>query len=96
MQISKHVSDRRRGFVSSIQKGLIINEGKVITGFCHTVDRPRPVVEVEEEEDEMEDESELLLEKVEEDMAAEISDEDEEDILHLDDMHNLHIGNKVL
>lgn len=44
----------------------------------------------------MDDESELLLEKVEEEMAAEISDEEEEDLLHIDDLQNLRFGNKVL
>lgn len=43
--------------------------------FCCAFGRPELVVEVEEEDDEMEDESELLLEKVEEEMAAEVSDE---------------------
>lgn len=57
--------------------------------------RPEPFVEVEQEDDEVEDESELILEKVEEEMAAEISDEEEENLLHIDDLQNLHTGNKV-
>jgi hypothetical protein len=69
---------------------------KKVIYICLTVGRPEPFVEVEQEDDEVEDESELLLEKVEEDMAAEISDEEEENLLHVDDLQNLHIGNKVI
>lgn len=58
--------------------------------------RPEPFVEVEQEDDEVEDESELILEKVEEEMAAEISDEEEENLLHIDDLQNLRVGNKVI
>jgi hypothetical protein len=64
--------------------------------FCRAFGRPELVVEVEEEDDEMEDESELLLEKVEEEMAAEVSDEEDENLLHIDDLQNLRVGNKVL
>lgn len=60
------------------------------------MDRPEPFVEVEQEDDEVEDESELILEKVEEEMAAEISDEEEENLLHIDDLQNLRVGNKVI
>ena len=69
---------------------------KKVICICLTVGRPEPFVEVEQEDDEVEDESELLLEKVEEDMAAEISDEEEENLLHVDDLQNLHIVNKVI
>ena len=58
--------------------------------------RPEPFVEVEQEDDEVEDESELILEKVEEEMAAEMSDEEEENLLHIDDLQNLRVGNKVM
>lgn len=58
--------------------------------------KPEPFVEVEQEDDEVEDESELILEKVEEEMAAEISDEEEENLLHIDDLQNLRVGNKTL
>ena len=58
--------------------------------------RPEPFVEVEQEDDEVEDESELILEKVEEEMAAEISDEEEESLLHIDDLQNLRTGSKVI
>jgi estrogen-related receptor beta like 1 len=58
--------------------------------------KPEPFVEVEQEDDEVEDESELILEKVEEEMAAEISDEEEENLLHIDDLQNLRTGNKTL
>lgn len=57
--------------------------------------KPELVVEVEEEDDEMEDESELLLEKVEEEMAAEVSDEEDENLLHIDDLHNMRVRNKT-
>lgn len=67
-----------------------------IINVCLTVGRPEPFVEVEQEDDEVEDESELILEKVEEEMAAEISDEEEENLLHIDDLQNLHVGNKVM
>lgn len=60
------------------------------------MDRPEPFVEVEQEDDEVEDESELILEKVEEEMAAEISDEEEENLLHIDDLQNLRVGSKVI
>ena len=43
----------------------------------------------------MEEEAELLLEKIEEEMAADYSDE-EENLLHIDDIQNLYIGNKVI
>ncbi|KAJ9585301.1 hypothetical protein L9F63_002886 [Diploptera punctata] len=56
--------------------------------------KPEPAVEIEQEDEEMEDESELLLEKIEEEMAADFSDEEEENLLHIDDLQNLRIGNK--
>ena len=76
-------------------KGTIVDCFEIIN-VCLTMGRPEPFVEVEQEDDEVEDESELILEKVEEEMAAEISDEEEENLLHIDDLQNLRIGNKVI
>lgn len=43
----------------------------------------------------VEDDSELLLERVEEDMAAEDSEDDEDNLLHVDDLQNIPNINKV-
>nr|CAD7455958.1 unnamed protein product [Timema tahoe] len=49
--------------------------------------KPEPPVELDHEEDvPVEDESELLLERVEEDMAAEGSDDEEETLLRIEDL----------
>ena len=47
--------------------------------------RPMPPQEVAEDEEEEIDEAELNLDKVEEEMAAEYSDEEEDEILHIDE-----------
>lgn len=51
--------------------------------------KPRPPPELDEENGIVEDDSELLLERVEEFMAAEDSEEDEDNLLHIDDLHNI-------
>ena len=49
--------------------------------------RPQPMMEADEDEGDLEiDEAELNLDKVEEDMAAEYSEEEEDDILHINDL----------
>nr|CAD7400041.1 unnamed protein product [Timema cristinae] len=49
--------------------------------------KPEPPVELDHEEDvPVEDESELLLERVEEDMAADYSDDEEETLLRIEDL----------
>jgi estrogen-related receptor beta like 1 len=48
--------------------------------------KPIPPTEAPGEDDEVEDDSELNLDKVEEEMAAEYSDEEEDEILHIDDL----------
>lgn len=57
--------------------------------------RPKPPVETEVEEQTVNDEAELLLEKIEEEMAAEDSEEDEDNMLHIDDLQNITNINKV-
>lgn len=44
----------------------------------------------------IEDDSELLLDKIEEEMAAEDSEEDEDNLLHIDDLQNITNINKVI
>lgn len=56
--------------------------------------KPKPPPELEEDEAQIEDESELILEKVEEEMAAVYSDEEEENLIHVDDLQNLSFGRK--
>ena len=51
-----------------------------------TWNKPIPPTETTGEEDEEVDDSELNLDKVEEEMAADYSDEEEEEILHIDDL----------
>ena len=60
--------------------------------FC----RPKPPPELDTEEIPIEDDSELLLEKIEEEMAAEDSEEDEDNLLHIDDLQNITNINKVI
>ena len=59
-----------------------------------TWSQPEAPEEEAKEDEEMEDDAEVLLDRVEEDMAGETSDEEEEDILHIDDFKNYH-QNKV-
>ena len=54
---------------------------------------PQPPEEESREDEEMEEEAEVFLDRVEEEMAGEYSDEEEEDILHIDDYSK--IQNKV-
>ena len=49
---------------------------------------PVPPDEEGQEDEEIEDDAEVNLDKVEEDMAAEYSEEEEGDILHIDDLAN--------
>ena len=49
---------------------------------------PVPPEEGRRDEEELDEEAELLLDRVEEDMADEYSEEEEEDILHIDDLAN--------
>uniref|UniRef100_A0A1B6ET33 Intraflagellar transport protein 57 homolog n=1 Tax=Cuerna arida TaxID=1464854 RepID=A0A1B6ET33_9HEMI len=58
--------------------------------------KPKPPVELEAEEQPIDDEAELLLEKIEEEMAAEDSEEDEDNLLHIDDLQNITNINKSL
>ena len=51
--------------------------------------RPIPPQEVAEDEEEDIDEAELNLDKVEEEMAAEYSDEEEDEILHIDEFSTM-------
>ncbi len=55
--------------------------------------RPEPPTETNMEDDELEDDAELNLEKVEEEMAAEYSEEEEDEILHIDDLQAVLPGN---
>lgn len=57
--------------------------------------RPEPVREKDVEEEELEDEAELLLEKVEEEMATVFSDEEDENILNVDDLRNVQFQKMV-
>lgn len=57
--------------------------------------KPEPVREKDEEEEELEDEAELLLEKVEEEMATVFSDEEDENILNIDDLRNVQFQKMV-
>ena len=59
-----------------------------------TWSQPEAPEEEAKEDEEMEDDAEVLLDRVEEDMAGETSDEEEEDILHIDDFKSYH-QNKV-
>ena len=52
--------------------------------------RPEILPEREEENDIVEDESELILERIEEEMAAEYSDDEDDALIQLDDLHILH------
>ncbi|XP_054263754.1 intraflagellar transport protein 57 homolog [Macrosteles quadrilineatus] len=58
--------------------------------------KPKPPLEVDTEEQPIDDEAELLLEKIEEEMAAEDSDDDEDNLLHIDDLQNITNINKSL
>lgn len=51
---------------------------------------------MEIEEQPINDEAELLLDKIEEEMAAEDSEEDEDNLLHIDDLQNITNINKVI
>ncbi|KAI5709579.1 hypothetical protein M8J75_001397 [Diaphorina citri] len=51
--------------------------------------RPQPPKEVTTEEVIVEDDSELLLEKIEEEMVAEISSEDEDALMNIEDLHRM-------
>ncbi|XP_026681929.1 intraflagellar transport protein 57 homolog [Diaphorina citri] len=51
--------------------------------------RPQPPKEVTTEEVIVEDDSELLLEKIEEEMIAEISSEDEDALMNIEDLHRM-------
>lgn len=51
---------------------------------------------MEIEEQSINDEAELLLDKIEEEMAAEDSEEDEDNLLHIDDLQNITNINKVV
>lgn len=57
--------------------------------------RPKPPTELDEDSSVIEDDSELLLERVEEYMAADDSEEDEDNLLHIDDLPNIPNVNKV-
>ncbi|RZF47361.1 hypothetical protein LSTR_LSTR015760, partial [Laodelphax striatellus] len=57
---------------------------------------PRPPAEVEDEDSNGEDDYELLLERVEEEMAGEDSEEDEDNLLHIDDLHNGVSAHKIM
>ena len=50
-----------------------------------TWSQPVPPEEESREDEEMAEEAEVFLDRVEEEMAGEYSDEEEEDILHIDD-----------
>ena len=58
-----------------------------------TWSQPVPPEEESREDEEMEEDAEVFLDRVEEEMAGEYSDEEEEDILHIDDYSK--IQNKV-
>ncbi|XP_039285721.1 intraflagellar transport protein 57 homolog isoform X1 [Nilaparvata lugens] len=58
--------------------------------------KPRPPAEVEDEDSNGEDDYELLLERVEEEMAGEDSEEDEDNLLHIDDLHNIASAHKIM
>ena len=58
-----------------------------------TWSQPQAPEEESREDEEMEEEAEVFLDRVEEEMAGEYSDEEEEDILHIDDYSR--IQNKV-
>jgi len=60
-----------------------------------TWNKPIPPTETTGEEDEEVDDSELNLDKVEEEMAADYSDEEEEEILHIDDLQAAMPGNAI-
>ncbi|KAI5745557.1 hypothetical protein M8J76_012136 [Diaphorina citri] len=51
--------------------------------------RPQPPKEVTTEEVIVEDDSELLLEKIEEEMIAEMSSEDEDALMNIEDLHRM-------
>lgn len=51
--------------------------------------RPTPPTESLDDDDEVEDDAELNLDKVEEEMAADYSDEEEDEILHIDDLKSV-------
>ncbi len=51
-----------------------------------------PIDNSNEDDGPVEDEAELNLDRVEEEMAAEYSDEDEEEILHINELGNIHGG----
>lgn len=59
-----------------------------LVSFFH-IFRAEPVQEKEDEEEELQDEAELLLEKVEEEMATVFSDEDDENVINIDDLRNV-------
>ena len=56
--------------------------------------KPIPPNETAGEEEEEVDDSELNLDKVEEEMAADYSDEEEEEILHIDDLQ-VELNNRI-
>ncbi len=59
--------------------------------------QPQPQVEEKEDDEPAEDEAELNLDKVEEEMAAEYSEEEEDDILHINDLGTVGAsGNKAV
>ena len=56
-----------------------------------TWSQPVPPEEETKEDEEMEEDAELNLDRVEEDMAGEYTDEEEEDIMHIDDFAKFQI-----
>uniref|UniRef100_A0A1B6CE44 Intraflagellar transport protein 57 homolog n=1 Tax=Clastoptera arizonana TaxID=38151 RepID=A0A1B6CE44_9HEMI len=58
--------------------------------------KPQPPIEVDIEESIIEDDAELLLEKIEEEMATEDTDDDEDNLLNIDDLQNITNINKSL
>lgn len=69
---------------------------KALSHLKFVWNKPKPPPELDTEEIPIEDESELLLEKIEEEMAAEDSEEDEDNLLHIDDLQNITNINKSL
>ncbi|XP_075225298.1 intraflagellar transport 57 [Lycorma delicatula] len=58
--------------------------------------KPKPPPELDEDSSVVEDDSELLLERIEEDMAAEDSEDDEDNLLNIDDLQNIPNISKVV
>ena len=54
--------------------------------------RPMPIQEAGDEDEDAEDDAELNLDKVEEEMAAEYSEEEEDEILHIDEFSTIMAG----